>query len=306
MVSEEAHYCVDRAARIMGWGEAGIIKVPSDAHFRLRTDLLPDYLAQARQQGLEVIAVVGSACSTAAGAFDDLHAIADFCAAHDLWFHVDGAHGAALAFAPGYAQHVAGLERADSVVMDYHKMLLTPSVTTALIYKRQQDSYRTFLQRADYLLAWEEQEDSYNLARRTFECTKLMLGLKAYTLIARYGKDLFAEYITRVCDLGQELARQVEAHPEMALLTPPAANIVCFRHQPPGLNPGQLSAHNRAIRQAMLEEGDFYIVQTQVRGENWLRCTLTNAQTQPQHLQAMLGKVQYWGKQSLEKEEIAG
>ncbi|MCB0639500.1 MAG: pyridoxal-dependent decarboxylase [Lewinella sp.] len=306
MVSEEAHYCVDRAARIMGWGEAGVIKVPSDAHFRLRTDLLPDYLARARRDGLEVIAVVGSACATAAGAFDDLHAIADFCEANDLWFHVDGAHGAALAFAPAYAHHVAGLERADSVAMDYHKMLLTPSITTALLYKQHQESFRTFMQRADYLLAWDTQDDWYNLARRTFECTKLMIGLKAYTLIACHGRPLFEEYVTRVCDLARALARQVEDHPEMALLTPPSANIICFRHQPAGLDGPRLSDHNRAIRQAMLEEGEFYIVQTRIRQETWLRCVLTNAQTQPEHLRAMLSKVQYWGKRLLEDKQGPG
>mgnify|MGYP001055750476 CR=1 FL=1 len=92
LVSEQAHYCVERAVRIMGWGDAGVIKVPVDADFRMRTDLLQEYYQQAKAEGKEIIAVVGSACSTATGSYDDLEVLADFCEQNDLWFHVDGAH----------------------------------------------------------------------------------------------------------------------------------------------------------------------------------------------------------------------
>lgn len=293
MVSEEAHYCVDRAARIMGWGSEGVIKVPCDENYRIRTDLLEDYYQRATAAGRQVIAIVGSACSTATGAFDDLNALADFAARHDLWFHIDGAHGAALAFSDNYRPVVDGMTRADSVIMDFHKMLLSPSITTALIYGRVGDSYRTFQQRATYLL--EEaggEQDPFNMARRTFECTKLSLGLKVYAILHTYGTRLWSDYVTRVCDNGQRLARQVKERSDFELALDPACNIVCFRYRPAGLEAeAALLQLNRAIRQQLLEDGHFYIVSAQLRGRFWLRCTLTNAFTSEREMTALLDEV---------------
>jgi L-2,4-diaminobutyrate decarboxylase len=288
MVSEEAHYCVDRAARIMGWGSAGLIKIPSDDAFRMRTELLEEAYREAAERGVRVIAVVGSACSTAAGAFDDLDAIADFCAQHNLWFHVDGAHGAALAFSKQERQVLKGLERADSVAMDFHKMLLTPSITTALAYRDHRHSYRTFQQRADYLLEWDAKDEWHNLARRTFECTKLMLSLKAYTLWAMYGPSLFETYIDRVCGIGRAFGEMLASAPDFDLLTPPACNIVCYRLSAPGLSAAETDALNLRVRRQLLEEGDFYVLSTTIRGRVWLRSTLSNPFTEPKHLEALM------------------
>lgn len=298
MVSEEAHYCVDRAVRIMGWGTEGIIKIPTDDQFCMRTELLETHFLQAKKEGRRVIAVVGSACSTATGSFDDLEAIASFCRKHDLWFHVDGAHGAALAFSKKYAPVIRGIEKADSVAMDFHKMLLTPSVTTALVFRRGENSYRTFSQQAQYLFNREEPE-WFNLAKRTFECTKLMIGFKAYSIIRTYGIELFDEYVTTVCDLGQALAHMVQAKSELELPIVPNCNIVCFRFKQDALDHEQLNSLNEGIRQSLLEEGAFYIVQARLRGVIYLRCTLTNPFTKESDLSKMLSSVILAGKEQV-------
>lgn len=299
LVSEEAHYCVDRAVRIMGWGSAGIIKVPANDRFQMRTERLPELYRQAVDEGKEVIAVVGSACSTATGSFDDLEAIADFCAEHRLWFHVDGAHGAALAFSEKYRHVLKGLERADSVAMDFHKMLVTPSVTTALVYKDGRHSFQTFAQKARYLFEKDGDREWYNLAKRTFECTKLMLSVRAYSILRTYGLEFLDDYVTTVTDLGLRFGEMIGAHPEMELCTPPECNIVCFRYHPEGLDGEALNRLNEHIRRRILEEGRFYVVKTQLRGVVWLRCTLTNPFTREEDLRALLAAVKEMGGKEL-------
>lgn len=288
LVSEEAHYCVDRAVRIMGWGSRGLIKIPVDERYRMRHELLPAYLAKAKGEGLEVIAVVGSACSTSTGSFDNLEALADFCEQEALWLHVDGAHGAALSLAPKHRHVVAGLERADSVAMDFHKMLLTPVLATALIFRDGQDSYRTFSQQAQYLWEGQDAAEWYNLAKRTFECTKFMMGLKIYTLLRTYGFSLWEAYLDQVMANGQAFASQVEALPDWELAVPPQCNIVCFRYRPQGIDTAQLNAWNSRIRQAVLEDGRFYIVQTQLGEALYLRVTLAHPHTRAADIAELL------------------
>ncbi len=293
MVSEQAHYCVDRAVRIMGWGEGGIIKVPANEQFQMRTELLPELLEKAEAEGRKVIAVVGSACTTSTGSFDDLNAIGRFCKEKGLWFHIDGAHGAAAVFSEKYSSLVSGLEKADSVVMDFHKMLLTPSITTALVFKKEEDTYRTFAQKAQYLWNTEEDREWFNLAKRTFECTKLMLSIKVYSILKVYGTELWDEYVTKVMDTGIRFGQLVEAHPQFELAVLPECNIVCFRHRPVGMMVSEeLNEWNENLRQRLLEEGKFYIVKTNLEGNLWLRCTFTNPFTTEADLTSLLAELE--------------
>ena len=108
MVSSEAHYCIDRALRIMGFGSKGIVKVPVGPSFKMNTELLNTHYENAQKNGIRVIAVVGSAPSTSTGMHDDLEAIAGFCAEKNLWFHVDGAHGGAAVFSSKYKHLLRG------------------------------------------------------------------------------------------------------------------------------------------------------------------------------------------------------
>ncbi|NJK83925.1 MAG: hypothetical protein HC912_09080 [Saprospiraceae bacterium] len=282
---------MDRAVRTMGWGEEGIIKVPTDAAFRMRTEQLGFLLEEAQQRGIQVIAVVGSACTTSTGTFDDLKAIGEFCQQHDLWFHVDGAHGAAAAFSPTYKHLVQGIELADSVVMDFHKMLLTPALTTGLWYKNGQQSYRTFHQKAHYLWNNQEEAEWFNYGKRTFECTKLMMSLKVYALIKAYGVAIWEEYVTRMFNLGKVFAKLIHQTPNFELAIEPDCNIVCFRYVPKDATQ-HLEQLNHQIHQNLYEQGDFYFVKTKLRGNTYLRTTLMNPFTDINHLRELLERIQ--------------
>ncbi|HSP19114.1 MAG TPA: pyridoxal-dependent decarboxylase, partial [Myxococcaceae bacterium] len=152
LVPDETHYCVKRAAQILGLGKAGIVSIPVDERFKLRPEALPATFEAAERAGRQVFAVVASAGSTSTGAFDPLDAVADFCRARGLWLHVDGAHGAAAVLSPRYAHLAAGIGRADSLVWDAHKMMLLPALLTAVLFRDARRSYEAFSQRADYLL----------------------------------------------------------------------------------------------------------------------------------------------------------
>ncbi len=307
LVNEQAHYCIDRAVRIMGWGEDGIINIPADDQFRIRPELIDAAIANARSRGLTPLAIIGSAGTTSTGSFDDLTALADAAKRHDLWFHVDGAHGAPVRLDPGRRRVVEGLELADSLIMDFHKMQMTPALTTAVFFRKSADAYRTFHQKADYLLSFDTaEEDQYNIGRRTFECTKNMMSLRVYSLLACYGEHVFQDYVVRVNDIGEQFAATLRQQPDFELALDPACNIVCFRYRPlyTSLSAAELDQVNAMIRAQLVTETHYYIVQTKLRGSVYLRCTFTNPFTTQEHYAEMLALLSRMGEALLERRQM--
>ncbi|WP_027075691.1 pyridoxal phosphate-dependent decarboxylase family protein [Maribacter antarcticus] len=291
IVSEEAHYCVDRAAKIMGLGEQGIIKIPATKDFRMDTSLLEEKYKQAQDSGIYIFAIIGSAPSTSTGMFDNLQEIADFAKSKQLWFHVDGAHGGAAIFSPKYKTLLKGIDQADSVVIDGHKMMMMPALTTALLYKKSAHTNLTFSQKADYLLTESELEDWCNSGKKTFECTKTMMSIHWFTMLKLYGEDVFNAYVTHLFDMGEQFAQIIQQHPQFELAVAPMSNIVCFKYVDTTLSSEAQNGQNQAIRQALLEDGEFYIVQTKLRGVHYLRVTVMNPFTKETHFENLLAKI---------------
>lgn len=297
MVSSEAHYSVSRAIKVMGMGNRGVVQVPVDESYRMRVDLLPDYFAKAKEEGITVIGVIASSCATATGSYDPIHAIADFCEAEKLWLHVDGAHGACVLFSKKYKHLLDGIDRADSVIMDFHKMLMTPKLITSVLFKKAENAYQTFAQKASYLWDKDEGHEWYNLGKRTFELTKSFMSIRVYMLWRTYGESLFAENVERLYDLGKTFTEIIKASSDFeAALEEPESNIVCFRYLETGWTEEQIEANNLKIRERLVREGKYFIVQTRVQGKLFLRSTLMNPFTKSQDLEGLLQEIRDLGK----------
>lgn len=304
LVSEAAHYCVDRAARIMGLGTGGVLKVPVRDDFSMDTALLEQMYREATSRGLEVFALVGSAPCTPTGTHDDLQVQGEFCRGKNLWFHVDGAHGGAAVCSEKYRSLLSGIDQADSIVIDGHKMMGMPVITTALLFREGADSYTTFSQEAEYLLTETPEEDWYNGAKRTFECTKLTSALSWYAVLHQYGEGIFGAYLERQYDLARGFARMLEEREGWELFGQPQSNILCFRWVPEGVPREALDALNARMRQLVLEDGQFFIVQTRLQGRYYLRTTLMNPFTAPEDLGALLDHLEAMGHRVLQEDAL--
>jgi L-2,4-diaminobutyrate decarboxylase len=300
MVSEQSHYSVGRNAKIMGLGDESLIRVPYDRNYRMKWSSLPEYKKKAEEKGIKVVSVVANSCSTATGSYDDLNSIADFCEKNDLWLHVDGAHGTGVLFSEKYRERLNGLERADSVVIDFHKMLLVPGLNTMVLFKNGEKSYETFAQKASYLFKKTEANEWYNSAKRTLECTKSAMGVIAYTAVKYYGTNYYREYIDSRYDLAKEFAGMIERTPGMELAVTPDANIVCFRFAPENYDESRLNRINAAVRDKIIKEGSFYLVQTELEGKLWLRTTLLNPITGKEDLDELIKRIIVLGKKESE------
>jgi len=289
LVSEAAHYCVDRALRIMGFGDEGIVKVETNEHFRMTKESLEFHYAEQTKLGNKIMAVVASAPSTSTGTYDDLPTISAFCKKKKCWFHVDAAHGGAAIFSSKYKHLLESIETADSVVIDIHKMLLAPGIMTFLLFKNKSDSYATFSQKAEYLWNDDQKEEWFNYGKRTFECTKEMMGVKFLVLQQVYGDQLFEEYVDKQYDLAKSFSQMVITRKYFELAHQPDSNIVCFRYNDQTRNPNLLNAY---IRKGLLNKGEFYIVQTKLKGKLFLRVTIMNHLTDLQILIKLLDEIE--------------
>jgi L-2,4-diaminobutyrate decarboxylase len=296
MVSAESHYSVSRAVHIMGWGEQGIIKVPTNHLHQLDAGKLEEVYANAVKQGLTVLALVGNACSTSTGSYDPLEEMADFSEQKGIWLHIDGAHGGAAAITPKYRHLTKGIERADSIVIDFHKMLGISALTTAVLFRDGRRSYETFNQKAVYILNNEEREHWFNSAVRTMECTKNMMGVKVYSILRTYGPQVFIDYFTACYDLGLDFAAMISRTGDFELPYEPESNIVCYRYIQPGKTENELNLLNADIRRKITEAGKFYIVQTLINNKTYLRSALMNPFTAGTDLEELLDEIRMHGR----------
>ena len=287
MVSEQAHYSVSRSVQMLGWGAEAVIKLPTDEQFAVDANRLEEIYQEKTAAGFDILIMVANACSTGTGSYDPLEAIADFCEKYQIWMHVDGAHGGAAALSPKYSHLTRGMERADSIVIDFHKMMGVSALTTAVMFKNPEPSYQTFEQKASYILNQGHDPEWYNSAKRTVECTKNMMGVKVYAILQTYGPQIFIDYLETCYDLGRQFAELINRHPHFELAHMPETNIVVFRfidHEKTEV----LNKINKAIRKATVEEGIFYIVQTEIDGIAYLRTVLMNPFTTTDEMKKLL------------------
>ncbi|MBY0450684.1 MAG: pyridoxal-dependent decarboxylase [Cyanobacteria bacterium] len=285
LVSEQAHYCIQRAARMMGLGNAGVIAIETDSHFRMSLPHLKKTIQDCQHQSRPVLAVVGSACTTATGSYDPLEATAEICRENRLWFHVDGAHGASALISQRYRHLLKGIEHADSIVWDAHKMLQMPALVTGVLFKDKHLAYLNDPTSAAYLLEGKEAaehtpEYAFDLAHQTLECTKTMMATPLYTCLQHYGVKPFQDHIENTYSRCQDFAEWLQQQPDFELPVLPQSNIVCFRYIPDfAFSNDQINAFQGWLREEIIASGQYYLVKTTLNGKVYLRLTLMNPLT---------------------------
>lgn len=290
LTSEHAHYSIARAAGIMGLGTQAVTRIAADAAGRMCLQGLRDAHQQAQQDGARIIAVVAAAGCTPTGSVDNLVAIGAYCREHALWLHVDGAHGASALLSSTHREALKGMELADSVTWDGHKLLYMPATVSAVLYREPQNSYAAFAQEASYLFQGKEtSEEAWNTSYRTLECTKRMMGLKLWAAFSLYGREGLGALVDQVFATARLLADKLSLAPDYELLMAPQTNIVCFRHRPQAL--ADSDVHQASIRRTLVESGAFHLTQVQLHGNLWLRTTLMNPLTTEDDLNALLAAI---------------
>jgi aromatic-L-amino-acid decarboxylase len=274
--SEEAHHSILRAVEATGLGRRAVRRIPTDERRRMRVDALADAIARDRAEGITPIAVVATAGTTLTGAVDPLAAIADVCAAHGVWLHVDGAYGLPAAATARAGHWFAGLDRADSVTIDAHKWLGMQKSCSVILVRQAHTLRAAFGHEERYML---HEEDTGNPVDSTFEYSRPFRSLRLWLSMRVYGAARFRAWIESTLQHAARLTEAVRAHPEFELLHDPMLSTVCFRHVPPGLPADRLDAHNERLARAMQHDGRVFLAPAVVDGHTCLRVCFVNFRT---------------------------
>lgn len=299
VVHSDAHYSIARAAGVLGLGSASVVRVPLDERRRMCPAALERCLSHQRSRGRRVVAVCACACATPIGAFDPLVEIAEVCRRHGVWLHVDAAHGGGAVFSRKHRHLLAGLDQADSVVCDAHKMLFVPALCAFVFYRNPAHRFAAFEQDAPYLFDPSAPGlAEYDSGLKTVECTKRAAAFGLWGLWSLFGPSLFEKLVDRTFALGRGLYERLCVADDFEPVHQPQCNIVAFRWLPRRLQDASADLVNRVqreIRHRLIRSGRFYIVQTELNGLAVLRVTLINPLTTTDDLDALLDAIRETG-----------
>ncbi len=275
LCSDVAHFTVEKSAAQLGLGTEAVIRVETDKAFRMHPEQLKAALAKLRDQNLIPMAIVGTAGITDFGSIDPLQEIEVLAHATGAWFHIDAAYGSALLFSQRYRDRIKGVELADSVSMDFHKLFWQPIPCAAFLLK---DSRRfQFIEmKADYLNPqFHEELGIPNLVTQSLATTRRFDALKLWFSFQSLGRKKLASMIDRTIELTASAAGFISQQESLELFHQPTLTTVVIRYHPPNTNL-DLNSLNRRLRQRLFEKGIAVIGHTVVRGMQCLKFTCMN------------------------------
>jgi L-2,4-diaminobutyrate decarboxylase len=305
LCSENSHFTGKQAAHHLGLGEDALVTVPTDHEGRMDLDALDATLADLEAQKGEPFALLGTAGTTDFGSIDPLNGLADRAADHDLWFHVDAAYGGALALTDDHDALLDGIERADSIAVDFHKLFYQP-ISCGAFLLRDGDDFEWMARNAAYLNPEEHDEAGVpNLVSKSVQTTRRFDALKPYVAFRALGRKGMATLVDETLELADGAASLLDSADDFELLGEPTLNTVVFRYRPrERMNDRAVSRLNATVRHRLLYDGRAVVARTEIEGVTSLKFTLLNPTATLDDVAAMLETIRECGTGVVSEREV--
>ncbi|MER7441335.1 pyridoxal phosphate-dependent decarboxylase family protein [Micromonospora avicenniae] len=279
LTSTAGHFSVQKSANLFGLAPDAVLTIPTDAQRQMIPAVLRREIERCRREGLVVMAVVATAGTTDFGSIDPLDEIAAVCAATGVWLHVDAAYGCGLLASPTRRHLLDGIERADSVTVDYHKSFFQP-VSSSAVLVRDRRVLRHVTYHADYLNPARMVEQRIpNQVDKSLQTTRRFDALKLWLTLRVMGPDLLGDLFDEVVDRAADAWELISEDPRFEVVTRSPLSTVVFRYLPTGPGRGLADEANLYAREALAASGAALVAGTTVDGRHFLKFTLLNPET---------------------------
>jgi aromatic-L-amino-acid decarboxylase len=294
--SDQTHSSVERALRVLGFGPVQIRKIPTDEHFRIIPERLLSEIGRDRGNGKRPFCVVGNAGTTNTGAVDPLRELSAIAKKEGLWFHVDGAYGAAAVLSQKGKALLEGLSACDSLAVDPHKWLFCPFEIGCVLVRDASMLKDTFHIMPEYLKDTEEIKEAFNFCDYGIQLTRGFRALKLWMTLKIFGLDAVREAVSAGIENAETAERVIRGSSNWEVVTPAQLGIVTFRAKASGLDPVGVDELHRAVVQRLIGDGFAFLSSTVLSGGTVLRmCTINPNTTEEdivgtiEHLDGILG-----------------
>jgi glutamate/tyrosine decarboxylase-like PLP-dependent enzyme len=297
--TEQRHWSVDRAAKIMGLGADQIRAVPADETFRLRPQALWTAISEDARAGRLPWAVVANAGATNTGAVDPLAELADVCREANLWLHVDAAYGWSAVLTEEGKNALGGIERADSVTLDPHKWFGQTFEAGCVLIRRGKLLGQTFALRPEYMLDVVPAEDEVNFADHGLALTRRFRALKIWLSMKVLGVRWFRALVDRCCRLADYAQALLEQSEDFEIVSPRRLSILCFRYAPDAgvkFCTEELNRLNLDLCEAVRQSGRAFLSSTRLRDRVALRMCFVNWRTTAGDVEEVVGLLRQLAK----------
>jgi L-2,4-diaminobutyrate decarboxylase len=272
LCSDQAHFSVQRAAAQLGLGRDAVVSVATTSSGAMDVAALDRELDEMAHSGLQPIAIVGTAGTTDLGIIDPLDEIAKRAHRSDAWFHVDAAVAGAFLLSERLAPALKGIELADSVTIDFHKLWWQPFNASALVV-RDAERFDLLRVKSNYLDRGDELEGVMNLVGRSLDTSRRFDAAKVVATLRTLGRRALAEMLEHVVDLAAYAGSVIENHPQLELVAAPTSVMCVFGA--PGFNSDNL----RDVQQRLLARGEMVLGRTIIKDQAALKFTFMNPLT---------------------------
>lgn len=275
--SDQTHYSIERALRVIGFAREQFRKVPSNDRFQLPLESLREMIRSDRKAGLRPFCIVANAGTTNTGAVDPLPQLADLCAEEEIWLHADGAYGAATVICERGREKLAGLDRVDSLSLDPHKWLFQPFECGCVLVRDAAHLKSAFQLMPEYMRDVHRNTAETNLADHGIQLSRGFRALKVWLSMNTFGLAAFREAVTHGFELAEFAERELRTRRDCEILSPAEMGIVAFRF-------GKDDDVQTRLVDLMLRDGFAFLTSTTLKGITALRLCTINPRTTEQDI----------------------
>jgi len=291
--SVQTHSCVKRAFDLLGLGSEALREINCDENFEINLTDLQCAIDEDRRAGKTPFVIIGTVGAVNMGAIDDIEGLADIAKAENLWFHVDGAFGAAAILSKHIGSRLKALSRVDSLAFDFHKWWQVNYEAGCVLIRDPKKHRQSFANRPEYLRSNER-----GLAGGDFwavdygpELSRGFRALKVWTHLKVHGLSAITDVIDRNINQAKYLESRVKLEPRLKMLAPVPLNICCFQYKFKTRSQKKSNQANARIVWQLQESGLAAPSTTILNGKLAIRVNLTNHRTRNSDLDMLVKAV---------------